>query len=58
VWSRPRAGWAEGNQFGVGVIANPLSGRDIRRLVASASVFPQRREGQQGGPADGRRRQA
>ena len=24
----------------VGVIANPMSGRDIRRLVASASVFP------------------
>lgn len=24
----------------VGVIANPLSGRDIRRLVAKASVFP------------------
>jgi hypothetical protein len=24
----------------VGVIANPRSGRDIRRLVASASVFP------------------
>jgi len=24
----------------VGVIANPTSGRDIRRLVASASVFP------------------
>ena len=23
----------------VGVIANPMSGRDIRRLVASASVF-------------------
>ncbi|WP_329428161.1 hypothetical protein OG339_01800 [Streptosporangium sp. NBC_01495] len=23
-----------------GVIANPMSGRDIRRLVASASVFP------------------
>ena len=24
----------------VGIIANPASGRDIRRLVASASVFP------------------
>ncbi len=24
----------------VGVIANPMSGRDIRRLDASASVFP------------------
>ena len=24
----------------VGVIANPMSGRDIRRLVASASVSP------------------
>ena len=24
----------------VGVIANPMSGRDIRRLVASTSVFP------------------
>ena len=24
----------------VGVIANPMSGRDIQRLVASASVFP------------------
>jgi predicted polyphosphate/ATP-dependent NAD kinase len=24
----------------VGVMANPMSGRDIRRLVASASVFP------------------
>lgn len=24
----------------VGVIANPMSGHDIRRLVASASVFP------------------
>ena len=24
----------------VGVIANPMSGRDIRRLVAGASVFP------------------
>jgi hypothetical protein len=24
----------------VGVIANPMSGRDTRRLVASASVFP------------------
>ena len=24
----------------VGVIANPMSGRDIRRLIASASVFP------------------
>ncbi len=24
----------------VGVIADPMSGRDIRRLVASASVFP------------------
>ena len=24
----------------VGVIANPMSARDIRRLVASASVFP------------------
>jgi hypothetical protein len=24
----------------VGVIANPMPGRDIRRLVASASVFP------------------
>jgi predicted polyphosphate/ATP-dependent NAD kinase len=24
----------------VGVIANPMSGRDIRRLVASASMFP------------------
>jgi hypothetical protein len=24
----------------VGAIANPMSGRDIRRLVASAAVFP------------------
>jgi predicted polyphosphate/ATP-dependent NAD kinase len=24
----------------VGVVANPLSGRDIRRLVTRASVFP------------------
>ena len=24
----------------VGVVANPLSGRDIRRLVTQASVFP------------------
>ena len=24
----------------VGIIANPASGRDIRRLVACASVFP------------------
>ena len=24
----------------VGIVANPLSGRDIRRLVAKASVFP------------------
>ena len=24
----------------VGIIANPMSGRDIRRLVAKASVFP------------------
>src|SRR4051794_41702458 len=24
----------------VGIIANPMSGRDIRRLVAQASVFP------------------
>ncbi|WP_163506335.1 ATP-NAD kinase family protein [Fodinicola acaciae] len=24
----------------VGIVANPMSGRDIRRLVASASVFP------------------
>jgi hypothetical protein len=24
----------------VGVIASPMAGRDIRRLVASASVFP------------------
>jgi hypothetical protein len=28
----------------VGVIANPMSGRDIRRLVASASVFPNAEE--------------
>jgi hypothetical protein len=27
----------------VGVIANPMSDRDIRRLVASASVFPNAR---------------
>ena len=24
----------------VGVVANPMSGRDIRRLVTRASVFP------------------
>ena len=24
----------------VGIVANPMSGRDIRRLVAQASVFP------------------
>lgn len=24
----------------LGVIANPMSGRDIRRLVAQASMFP------------------
>jgi predicted polyphosphate/ATP-dependent NAD kinase len=29
-----------GNDATVGVIANPMSGRDIRRLVARASVFP------------------
>ena len=29
----------------VGVIANPMSGRDIWRLVASASVFPNAEKG-------------
>src|SRR5262245_21459738 len=27
-------------QAAIGIIANPMSGRDIRRLVARASVFP------------------
>jgi hypothetical protein len=41
-WAR-RAGarrWATVGDAIVGVVANPLSGRDIRRLVTQASVFP------------------
>jgi hypothetical protein len=41
------AGWGKGDVFqlgdilpkAVGIIANPASGRDIRRLVAHGSVF-------------------
>lgn len=29
----------------VGIMANPASGRDIRRLVAKASVFPTAEKG-------------
>ena len=36
-WRTSRRLVADGT---VGVIADPMSGRDIRRLVASASVFP------------------
>src|SRR5499427_4807614 len=32
--------WATVGDAIVGVVANPLSGRDIRRLVTQASVFP------------------
>ena len=31
---------SRGKGFSVGILANPASGRDIRRLVAEASVFP------------------
>jgi hypothetical protein len=39
----------------VGVIANPMSGRDIRRLVTSASVFPNAEKASMVVRADGRR---
>ena len=39
----------------VGVIANPMSGRDIRRLVASASVSPNVEKASMVVWADGRR---
>jgi hypothetical protein len=39
----------------VGVIANPMSGRDIRRLVASTSVFPNAEKASMVVRADGRR---
>jgi hypothetical protein len=42
----------------VGVIANPMSSRDIRRLVASASVFPNAEKASMVVRADGRRRSA
>ena len=40
--ARPSAGTALPVVPGscVGIVANPMSGRDIRRLVAQASVFP------------------
>ena len=37
---QPARGGAVGAGPTIGVIANPMSGRDIRRLVARASVFP------------------
>jgi predicted polyphosphate/ATP-dependent NAD kinase len=33
-------GWPGAAEAAIGIIANPMSGRDIRRLVARASVFP------------------
>ena len=37
---RPAQGWPGAAEAAIGIIANPMSGRDIRRLVARASVFP------------------
>jgi predicted polyphosphate/ATP-dependent NAD kinase len=38
--SRSEPGWPGAAEATIGIIANPMSGRDIRRLVARASVFP------------------
>jgi predicted polyphosphate/ATP-dependent NAD kinase len=37
---RSEPGWPGAAEATIGIIANPMSGRDIRRLVARASVFP------------------
>lgn len=37
---RSEPGWPGAADATIGIIANPMSGRDIRRLVARASVFP------------------
>jgi predicted polyphosphate/ATP-dependent NAD kinase len=37
---RSGPGWPGAAEATIGIIANPMSGRDIRRLVARASVFP------------------
>ena len=38
--ARSEPGWLGAAEATIGIIANPMSGRDIRRLVARASVFP------------------
>jgi hypothetical protein len=37
---RSEPGWPGAAEAAIGIIANPMAGRDIRRLVARASVFP------------------